>query len=104
MLGNIVAVTSIIAVVSLIQGMNAYVTDAILSDVGADTFQVQRYPRRPGATRNSTRPEQPARLTLDDAERSGGYSENVSAVAAQAAKRRRSATASETLESVRSGA
>jgi len=37
-LGNIVAVTSIIAVVSLIQGMNAYVTDAIVSDVGADTF------------------------------------------------------------------
>src|SRR6478752_6452199 len=37
-LGNIVAVTSIIAVVSLIQGMNAYVTDAIVSNVGADNF------------------------------------------------------------------
>ena len=34
-LGNIVAVMSIIAVVSLIQGMNGYVGDAILSDVGA---------------------------------------------------------------------
>ena len=43
-LGNIVAVTSIIAVVSLIQGMNAYVTKAIVSDVGADNFTIQRTP------------------------------------------------------------
>ncbi|MEW5984445.1 MAG: ABC transporter permease [Acidobacteriota bacterium] len=42
-LGNIVAVTSIIAVVSLIQGLNATVTDAIVSDVGADSFVVDRY-------------------------------------------------------------
>ena len=41
-LGNIVAVTSIIAVVSLIRGMDTYVTDAILTEVGADTFTVQR--------------------------------------------------------------
>ena len=41
-LGNIVAVTSIIAVVSLIRGMNSYVSDAILSDVGAGTFKVER--------------------------------------------------------------
>ena len=40
-LGNIVAVTSIIAVVSLIQGLNATVTDAIVSDVGADSFVVE---------------------------------------------------------------
>jgi putative ABC transport system permease protein len=41
-LGNIVAVTSIIAVVSLIQGMNGYVADAIISDVGAGTFKIDR--------------------------------------------------------------
>jgi putative ABC transport system permease protein len=41
-LGNIVAVTSIIAVVSLIQGMNAYVSDAIIKDVGAGTFKIDR--------------------------------------------------------------
>jgi putative ABC transport system permease protein len=41
-LGNIVAVTSIIAVVSLIQGLNVAVTDAILSEVGADSFIVER--------------------------------------------------------------
>ena len=39
-LGNIVAVTSIIAVVSLIQGMNVYVTNAIVADVGADNFTI----------------------------------------------------------------
>ncbi len=41
-LGNIVAVTSIIAVVSLLQGMNGYVADAILRDVGAGTFKVDK--------------------------------------------------------------
>jgi putative ABC transport system permease protein len=41
-LGNIVAVTSIIAVVSLIRGMNSYVSEAILTDVGAGTFKVER--------------------------------------------------------------
>ena len=43
-LGNIVAVTSIITVVSLIQGMNAMVSTAIISDVGADSFTIQRQP------------------------------------------------------------
>jgi putative ABC transport system permease protein len=42
-LGNIVAVTSIVTVVSLIQGMNAYVTNAIVSDVGADSFTIQQF-------------------------------------------------------------
>jgi putative ABC transport system permease protein len=42
-LGNIVAVTSIIAVVSLVQGINDYVTDAIQSDLGVGTFSVQRF-------------------------------------------------------------
>jgi putative ABC transport system permease protein len=41
-LGNIVAVTSIIAVVSLIQGLNATVTDLVVSELGADAFQVMR--------------------------------------------------------------
>jgi putative ABC transport system permease protein len=43
-LGNIVAVTSIIAVVALIQGLNASVQDAILNQAGADSFSVQQYP------------------------------------------------------------
>jgi putative ABC transport system permease protein len=41
-LGNIVAVMSIIAVVSLIQGMNSYVGDAITREVGAGTFRIDR--------------------------------------------------------------
>ena len=43
-LGNIVAVTSIIAVVSLIQGLNASVKTAILAQAGADSFNVQQFP------------------------------------------------------------
>jgi putative ABC transport system permease protein len=43
-LGNIVAVTSIIAVVSLIQGLNASVKSAILNQAGADSFNVQQFP------------------------------------------------------------
>jgi putative ABC transport system permease protein len=41
-LGNIVAVMSIIAVVSLIQGMNTYVGDAIEREVGAGTFRIDK--------------------------------------------------------------
>ena len=64
-LGNIVAVTSIIAVVSLIQGMDGYVADAIVSEVGAGTFRVERVgvvtseeeeERARGATRASRSP------------------------------------------------
>ena len=43
-LGNIVAVTSIIAVVSLIQGLNQSVTSAILNQAGADSFGIQQFP------------------------------------------------------------
>jgi putative ABC transport system permease protein len=43
-LGNIVAVTSIVAVVSLIQGLNASVKQAILNQAGADSFNIQQYP------------------------------------------------------------
>ena len=43
-LGNIVAVTSIISVVALIQGLNASVQDAILNQAGADSFSVQQFP------------------------------------------------------------
>ena len=41
-LGNIVAVGSIIAVVSLIQGLNESVRDVILTEAGADAFTIQR--------------------------------------------------------------
>jgi putative ABC transport system permease protein len=41
-LGNIVAVMSIIAVVSLIQGMNVYVGEAIEREVGIGTFRIDK--------------------------------------------------------------
>jgi putative ABC transport system permease protein len=41
-LGNVVAVTSIVTVVSLIQGLNATVSDLIVSDIGADSFTIAR--------------------------------------------------------------
>ena len=43
-LGNIVAVTSIIVVVALIHGLNVAVQDAILNQAGADSFSVQQFP------------------------------------------------------------
>ena len=45
-LGNIVAVTSIIAVVSLIQGLNGAVTEAIESELGAPTRSCSRSTQR----------------------------------------------------------
>jgi len=81
-LGNIVAVTSIIAVVSLIQGMNAYVTAAIVSDVGADTFTIQRTPVVRSAE-DEERVRSNPRMTVQDGEAVRRFSDNVSAVAAQ---------------------
>ncbi|MBA3949300.1 MAG: ABC transporter permease [Acidobacteria bacterium] len=82
-LGNIVAVTSIIAVVSLIQGLNASVEDAIVSEVGADTFTVDRFPvtqsqEEQDAVRNNPR------VTLDDADAIRRYAESVQTVMVQA--------------------
>ena len=81
-LGNIVAVTSIIAVVSLIQGMNAYVTDTIVSGVGADNFTIQRMPVvRTEADEERVRNN--PRITLNEAAAVRRYSDSVGAVAAQ---------------------
>ena len=83
-LGNIVAVTSIIAVVSLIQGLNASVTSAIMSQAGADSFSVQQFP----VTRSDEEFDEVRnnpRVTLQDARairRMGG--DAVSAVMAEA--------------------
>ena len=82
-LGNIVAVTSIVTVVSLIQGMNGVVSKAIVSDVGADSFTIQRM----GIVRNEDEAEKQRnnpRVTLDDARAIRKYAETVDAVMAQA--------------------
>lgn len=64
-MGNIVAVTSIIAVVALIQGMNAKVNEVIVSETGADAFAIQQT----GIIRNVEEAEaqrRNPRVTLDD--------------------------------------
>ena len=98
-LGNIVAVTSIIAVVSLIQGMNAYVTDAIVSDVGADTFTIQRTPVVRSAE-DEDRVRSNPRMSVQDGDAVRRFSENVTAVAAQANSNARIAYQDVALDSV----
>ena len=78
-LGNIVAVTSIIAVVSLIQGLNASVQDAILSQAGADSFSVQQFPLVFSDEEFEEFRYNP-RITMDDARAVRRYSSLVSAV------------------------
>jgi putative ABC transport system permease protein len=81
-LGNIVAVTSIIAVVSLVQGMNEYVTNAIVSDVGADNFTIQRMPiMRTQADEDRVRNN--PRLTLTEATAIRRFSDNIGALSAE---------------------
>src|SRR3954465_4117865 len=82
-IGNIVAVTSIVTVVSLIQGMNAYVSNAIVSDVGADSFTTQRMP--PLRTEeDEERVRANPRITITEARAIKRVSDNITAVMAQA--------------------
>lgn len=82
-LGNIVAVTSIIAVVSLVQGLNASVSGAITSQVGMDQFSIVRF-----APTFSDEEQQKAqsnpRVTLDDADAIRRSSPRISLVMARA--------------------
>jgi putative ABC transport system permease protein len=98
-LGNIVAVTSIIAVVSLIQGMNAYVSNAIISDVGADNFTIQRMPVVRSAE-DEERVRSNPRITLADAEAVRRYPDFISAVAAQGNSSARVSYGEESLDRV----
>jgi putative ABC transport system permease protein len=82
-LGNIVAVTSIIAVVSLIQGLNASVTSAIMNQAGADSFSIQQFPiTRSDEEFDAVRSN--PRITLQDARAVRRYSTDVAAVMADA--------------------
>jgi putative ABC transport system permease protein len=98
-LGNIVAVTSIIAVVSLVQGLNASVSDSITSQVGADTFMV----RRTGPTRTEEEQLRAAgnpRVTLDDAAAIRAASPRIQLVMASAQASGEAKSRRETLESL----
>ena len=78
-LGNIVAVTSIVTVVSLIQGMNAMVSDAIVSDIGADSFTIQRRPPIRTEDEDELHRNNP-RLTPEEADAISRFSTHVDAV------------------------
>jgi putative ABC transport system permease protein len=83
LLGNIVAVSSIVTVVALLTGVNAAVSDAIVSDLGADSFTVQRM----GITQNEDefeRMRNNPRVTLEDAEAVKRFARTVASVMAQA--------------------
>jgi putative ABC transport system permease protein len=100
-LGNIVAVTSIIAVVSLIQGLNASVKKAILNQAGADSFNVQQFP----ITRSDEEFEKVRgnpRITADDARAIRRYdSDLVSAVMVDSMGRGRVTYRDKSIDNVR---
>ena len=83
LLGNIVAVSSIITVVALLTGVNLAVSDAIVSDLGADSFTVQRM----GMTQNEDEFERMRNnplVTLEDAEAVKRFATTIASVMAQA--------------------
>jgi putative ABC transport system permease protein len=88
LLGNIVAVTSIVTVVSLIQGVNSMVSSAILTDVGADAFTIQRVPPRATLTEDEEeRTRNNPNITVTEAAAVRAFSPVVSSVVAQAQRR-----------------
>ena len=83
LLGNIVAVSSIITVVALLTGVNAAVSDAIVSDLGADSFTVTRM----GITQNEDdfeRMRNNPLVTLEDAAAIERFATTIESVMAQA--------------------
>ena len=82
-LGNIVAVTSIVTVVTLIQGMNGMVADAIVTDVGADSFIVQRRPPIFNEDEEERTRNNPL-ITIDEAHAIRTFSPLIVSVVAQA--------------------
>jgi putative ABC transport system permease protein len=99
LLGNIVAISSIITVVSLIQGVNSAVTNAIVSDLGADSFTIQRV----GIIRSEDEAERQRgnpRVTLADARAIRKYGTAIDAVMAQAQTRTTVAYREEELQSI----
>jgi putative ABC transport system permease protein len=81
-LGNIVAVGSIIAVVSLIQGVNDEVGGLIVSEFGSDSFTIERVGIVLGEDDVEAARGNP-RISLDDAEAIEQFSTNLGAIMAQ---------------------
>ncbi len=99
LLGNIVAVSSIITVVALITGVNEAVSDAIVGNLGADSFTIQRM----GITQNqddADRMRNNPLVTLQDAAAIKRFATSVSSVMAQAQTQTRVAFRDEELETL----
>ena len=100
-LGNVVAVTSIIAVVSLIRGMDTYVASAIIGEVGAGTFRVERV----GFVTDEEEAERAWRrnplVTLKDLRAIETYSDRIDAVMAEATASTSLTFGDDTIESAR---
>jgi putative ABC transport system permease protein len=85
-LGNIVAVTSIVTVVSLIQGLNATVSDVIVGEIGADSFSIARR----GIMRSEEDEERTRNnplLTMREAEAVRAYGDKIVSVVGTAERR-----------------
>ena len=81
-LGNVVAVTSIIAVVSLVQGLNASVQSSIQSRFAADAFSVTRTPIVRTDEERLKVMSNP-RVTMEDAEAIRGFTPRIGLVMAE---------------------
>ncbi len=99
-LGNIVAVTSIVTVVSLIQGMNAMVSTAIVSGVGADSFTIRRLPPIRTEEEDERARANPL-ITLEERDAIRAFSPSIAAIVAQAARGATVSYRTEELENVR---
>ena len=100
LLGNIVAVSSIITVVSLIQGMNATVSNAVVSDLGADAFTIDRMGMMT-SEEDIERARNNPRITLEEAEAIERFSPYIQSVMAQANNSAQIAYGMEELDNVR---
>jgi putative ABC transport system permease protein len=98
-LGNIVAVTSIIAVVSLVQGLNTSVAGLIESRFAADTFAVVR--SGPSFTdEEQLRAQSNPRVTLDDARAIRASAPSVAFVMAESSSSAQAKYRDEALDSI----
>jgi putative ABC transport system permease protein len=98
-LGNVVAVASIVTLVSLIQGITDEVTDVILTQVGADTFLIARVGLVTSEEEEERARSNP-RIDVDDLEALTQFDGEFDAVMAQGRRRGEVRYRDDVLESV----
>ena len=98
-LGNVVAVASIVTLVSLIQGITDEVTDVILTQVGADTFLIDRVGLVTSEEEQERARSNP-RIDVDDLEALTQFDGEFDAVMAQGRRRGEVRYRDDVLESV----